>query len=57
MKAIATEQLMKSLNKDQQKAFNIIWQLIIYKEGRIFFLDGFGGCGKTYLYKTLCHAI
>ena len=54
---IAAEQLMKFLNADQQKAFDTIWHLITYKEGKIFFLNGFGGCGKMYLYQAICHAL
>src|SRR6266567_7661988 len=26
-------------------------------EGKIFFVYGFGGSGKTYLYQALCHAL
>ena len=46
-----------SLNGDQRHVFEIIWDSIINKQGRLFFIDGWGGCGKTYLYETLCHAI
>jgi len=54
---IAAHQFMSSLNADQQYAFREIWQSIIYDQGKIFFVEGFGGCGKTYLYQALCHAI
>ena len=27
------------------------------KSGQTFFLHGFGGTGKTYVYNTLCHAL
>ena len=50
-------ELSASLNTDQQHAFQSIWQSIINKEGKIFFVDGFGGCGKTFLYQTICHAV
>ena len=46
-----------SLNGDQRHVFETIWDSIINKQGRLFFIDGWGGCGKTYLYETLCHAI
>ena len=46
-----------SLNSHQRSAFNHIWQSILGKQGKMFFVDGFGGTGKTYLYQTLCHAI
>ena len=32
-------------------------QSIINNEGKTFFIDGYGGTGKTYLYETLCHSI
>ena len=54
---IAAHQFMLSLNMDQQYAFQEIWQSIIYDEGKIFFVNGFGGCGKTYLYQAICHAV
>ena len=49
--------LMSSLNADQQHAFQKIWRSITQKEGKTFFVDGFGGCGKTYLYQAICHAV
>jgi PIF1-like helicase len=53
----SAHQLMSSLDIDQQHAFEQIWQSITQKQGKLFFIDGFGGCGKTYLYQTICHAI
>jgi ATP-dependent DNA helicase PIF1 len=32
-------------------------RLISNNEGKSFFIDGFGGCGKTYLYQALCHTL
>ena len=55
--AITAHQLMSSLNEDQQYAFQEIWRSIMHKEGKTFFIDGFGGCGKTYLYQAICHAV
>ena len=49
--------LMSSLNSDQRLAFEIIWQSIIHKEGKTFFINGYGGCGKTYLYQAITHAV
>ena len=46
-----------SLNMDQQHAFQQILHSIMFKEGKTFFIDGFGGCGKTYLYQALCHTV
>lgn len=48
---------LNSLTNDQRFAFDRIWQSIIGREGRMFFIDGFGGTGKTYLYQTITHAI
>ena len=53
----AAHQFISSLNIDQRHAFQNIWQSITNKEGKTFFLDGFGGCGKTYLYQAICHAV
>lgn len=55
--AIAALHLISSLNADQHIAFNEIWQSISNGEGKTFFIDGFGGCGKTYLYQAICHAV
>lgn len=55
--ANTAHQLMSSLNLDQKHAFEKIWVSIIQKQGKIFFIDGYGGCGKTYLYQTICHAV
>lgn len=52
-----TSQFSTSLNIDQQQAFETILQSITHNEGKLFFIDGFGGCGKTYLYQTICHAV
>ena len=55
--AITAHQLMSSLNADQHLAFEKIWRSIIQREGKAFFIDGFGGCGKMYLYQVICHAV
>jgi PIF1-like helicase len=55
--AAAAHLLTSSLNDDQRHAFLKIWQSIAEKEGKIFFIDGFRGCGKTYLYQAICHAV
>ena len=52
-----TSQFSTSLNIDQQQAFETILQSITHNEGKLFFIDGFRGCGKTYLYQTICHAV
>ena len=55
--ATTAHELTSTLNDDQRHAFDKIWQSIIHNQGKTFFLDGFGGCGKTYLYQAICHAV
>ena len=49
------EQQIANLNPDQHSAFNKITSAITNRTGEIFFLQGPGGTGKTYLYNTLCY--
>jgi hypothetical protein len=42
-----------SHNNEQRAAFDEIISVIDSAEGRVFFVDGPGGTGKTYLYKAL----
>ncbi|XP_020266738.1 uncharacterized protein LOC109842248 [Asparagus officinalis] len=41
------------LNEDQRKAFEIIMNRVNMNKGGVFFIDGPGGTGKTFLYKTI----
>ncbi|XP_050897566.1 uncharacterized protein LOC127104426 [Lathyrus oleraceus] len=41
------------LNNDQMIAFNTIMNVIVQKYSGVFFVDGPGGTGKTFLYRTL----
>ncbi|KAL6183772.1 hypothetical protein ACLB2K_045183 [Fragaria x ananassa] len=41
------------LNNDQMVAFNTIMSVVDGKESALFFVDGPGGTGKTYLYRAL----
>ena len=46
--------LAESLNAEQMKAFNEIFDHVIKNIGRVFFfVDGPGGTRKTYLYRAL----
>ena len=54
---ILGQEHVTSLTGDQRYAFDRIWQSIVGKEGKAFFIDGFGGMGKTYLYQTISHAV
>ena len=53
----AAHDLISTLNDDQKHAFQQIWESIIHRQGKLFFVNGFGGCGKTYLYRAICHAV
>ncbi|GMY29552.1 hypothetical protein FCV25MIE_24794 [Fagus crenata] len=44
---------LDKLNHDQRVAYNTIMRVIKYKESMIFFVDGPGGTGKTFLFRTL----
>ena len=47
----STEDNISRLNIDQQAAFNKIMIAIENNTSEIFFVDGPGGTGKTFLYK------
>ena len=46
---------ISKLNKDQLVAYNLVMKAIYApsdNQQKVFFIDGPGGCGKTFLYKT-----
>jgi hypothetical protein len=45
--------LFDSLNEDQRAAYDEIMSAIDGNEGGVFFVDGPGGTGKTFLYRAL----
>nr|XP_023888078.1 uncharacterized protein LOC112000214 [Quercus suber] len=45
--------LIEKLNDDQRVAYETIMTVIDRKESMIFFVDGSGGIGKTFLYHTI----
>ncbi|KAL0011446.1 hypothetical protein SO802_006554 [Lithocarpus litseifolius] len=45
--------LIEKLNNDQRVAYEIVMTAIDRKESMIFFVDGPGGTGKTFLYRTI----
>jgi ATP-dependent DNA helicase PIF1 len=47
------EELFTSLNHEQLSAYNQIVDAVTNNLGRMFFVDGFGGSGKTYLWNAL----
>ncbi|XP_050909661.1 ATP-dependent DNA helicase PIF1-like [Lathyrus oleraceus] len=46
-------EFVAKLNNDQMIAFNTILNVIVQKHIGVFFVDGPGGTGKTFLYRTL----
>lgn len=44
----------KKLNTEQMEVYNVVIQNVHQKKGGMFFVYGSGGCGKTFLWKTLC---
>jgi hypothetical protein len=49
------DSLLPTLNADQRTAFDTIVAGVADESNRLFFVHGWGGTGKTYLYKVLCH--
>ncbi|XP_076911632.1 uncharacterized protein LOC143569657 [Bidens hawaiensis] len=49
--------LFNSINNDQKNVFDRIMMVIQQNKGGVFFVYGYGGTGKTYLWKTLSTAI
>jgi len=46
------------LNNEQLEAFDhITIDSVQHDAGTLFFLNGPGGTGKTFVYKTVCHHI
>ncbi|KAJ3717809.1 PIF1-like helicase-domain-containing protein, partial [Lentinula raphanica] len=44
-------------NPEQKMAFDMIMSSVRNCDGRVFFLNGPGGTGKTFVYQTICHAV
>ena len=49
--------LSDTLNEEQHAAYDEIMSSIDTEHGGLFFVDGPGGTGKTYLYKALLATI
>jgi len=45
--------LAESLNAEQMEGFNEILDHVMTNKGKVFFVYGPGGTGKTYLYRAL----
>nr|XP_043638366.1 uncharacterized protein LOC122609384 [Erigeron canadensis] len=51
------EQLYSSLTDEQQTVYHTVMDAINRGKGGVFFLNGYGGTGKTFVWKTLAAAI
>ncbi|ONM33246.1 hypothetical protein ZEAMMB73_Zm00001d041563 [Zea mays] len=49
--------LKETLNEEQRSAYDKILSVVDTNNGGVFFVDGPGGIGKTYLYKALLAAL
>jgi ATP-dependent DNA helicase PIF1 len=56
MKRLFDEHICK-LNYDQSTAFNEILGVVDDGVGHMFFVDGYGGTGKTFLWKTISYKL
>ena len=45
--------LLKSLNIEQRKIYDDVICSVVNQNGQLFFVHGYGGTGKTYLYETI----
>ncbi|XP_010497251.1 PREDICTED: uncharacterized protein LOC104774316, partial [Camelina sativa] len=45
--------LFATLNKEQREVYDAVIESVIEKKGKLFFVYGPGGTGKTFLYKTI----
>jgi ATP-dependent DNA helicase PIF1 len=48
---------VSKLNSDQLVAFNEIINVVDDGIGHMFFVDGYGGTGKTFLWKTISYKL
>lgn len=51
------QQLFPKLNEEQRVIYNDVMASVLENQGRLFFVYGAGGTGKTFLYKTLISAL
>uniref|UniRef100_K3YXY4 ATP-dependent DNA helicase n=2 Tax=Setaria italica TaxID=4555 RepID=K3YXY4_SETIT len=50
-------ELLQKLNLDQRKAFDAITQSVNSKLGKLIFVNGYGGTGKTFLWKAITKSL
>lgn len=49
--------LLFSLNNEQRNIYQTIMDAVLRDEGSVFFVYGYGGTGKTFIWKTLSSAL
>ena len=54
--SIKRDELTFKFNEEQLKSFHEINDSVMGNQGKCFFIDGAGGCGKTTVAKALLHA-
>ena len=56
---VPTEDILsvEKLNAEQRYAFDVILEKVFTDKGGLYFVDGPGGTGKTYLYRALLAAV
>lgn len=51
------DRLVRMLNEEQRAAYHSIMAALDSDKGQVFFLYGYGGTGKTFVWKTLSAAL
>jgi len=54
---LESEQLIFNMTEEQKYAFDTIMECVNHKTSKVFFLNGYGGTGKTYVWKALSAAV
>ena len=49
--------MVAQLNPEQRASYDTVLSAVLTGSGETFFLSGPGGTGKTFVYRTLCHAL
>lgn len=54
---LQSEELIKNMTEEQKNAFDTIMEAVNQRKSKVFFLNGYGGTGKTYVWKALSSTI
>lgn len=55
--AVKHDEWIKLMTPEQKKVYTQIMSSVLSNKGGVFFVYGFGGTGKTFLWKTLSAAL